>query len=140
MARTHTFKGSASTGYGYFAYIEDGQLVIGEDWGREGGILYKGPFDCKDAEKHLATLRKNSPKLYESILRYYAKEGAKKEAMKVQVAKAADMKATIDELQEITRTGIDSWTEFGKALDALYKARDEYTNVQHEIVVEAYNT
>ena len=80
MARTHTFKGSASAGYGYFAYIEDGQLVIGEDWGREGGILYKGPFDCKDADKHLAMLRKNSPKLYESILRYYAKEEAAKEA------------------------------------------------------------
>ena len=80
MARTHTFKGSASAGYGYFAYIEDGQLVIGEDWGREGGILYKGPFDCKDVDKHLAMLRKNSPKLYESILRYYAKEEAAKEA------------------------------------------------------------
>ena len=80
MARTHTFKGSASAGYGYFAYIEDGQLVIGEDWGREGGILYKGPFDCKDADKHLAMLRKNAPKLYESILRYYAKEEAAKEA------------------------------------------------------------
>ena len=80
MARTHTFKGSASAGYGYFAYIEDGQLVIAEDWGREGGILYKGPFDCKDADKHLAMLRKNSPKLYESILKYYAKEEAAKEA------------------------------------------------------------
>ena len=80
MARTHTFKGSASAGYGYFAYIEDGQLVIGEDWGREGGILYKGPFDCKDADKHLAMLRKNAPKLYENILRYYAKEEAAKEA------------------------------------------------------------
>lgn len=80
MARTHTFKGSASAGYGYFAYIEDGQLVIGEDWGREGGILYKGPFDCKDADKHLVILRKSSPRLYESILRYYAKEEAAKEA------------------------------------------------------------
>ena len=80
MARTHTFKGSASAGYGYFAYIEDGQLVIGEDWGREGGILYKGPFNCRDADKHLAMLSRNSPKLYESILRYYAKEEAAKEA------------------------------------------------------------
>lgn len=82
MARTHTFKGSASAGYGYFAYIEEGQLVIGEDWGREGGILYKGPFDCKDADKHFVMLRKNSPRLYESILRYYAKEEAAKEVAK----------------------------------------------------------
>ena len=72
MARTYTFKGN---GANYFAYIEDGQLVIGEDWGREGGILYKGTFDSKDADKHLAMLRKNSPKLYESILRYYAPRG-----------------------------------------------------------------
>lgn len=56
MARTHTFKGSASAGYGYFAYIEDGQLVIGEDWGREGGILYKGPYACIDANYYLHKL------------------------------------------------------------------------------------
>ena len=54
--------------------------------------------------------------------------------------KSADMKAAIDDIQCMTKTGIYSWTEFGKALDALYKARDEYMNVQHEIVVEAYNT
>lgn len=81
MARTHTFKGSASAGYGYFAYIEDGQLVIGEDCGREGSsILYKGPFDCRDADKHLAMLSRNAPKLYESILRYYPKEDAKEKS------------------------------------------------------------
>ena len=32
MARTHTFKGSAGAGYGYAAFIEEGQLVITEDW------------------------------------------------------------------------------------------------------------
>lgn len=73
MARTHTFKGSASAGYGYFAYIEDGQLVIGEDWGREGGILYRGPFSCKDADRYLHMLQKKAPKLYSSIIQYYAK-------------------------------------------------------------------
>jgi hypothetical protein len=73
MARTHTFKGSASAGYGYFAYIEDGQLVIGEDWGRDGGILYRGPFSCKDVDHYLHMLQKNAPKLYNSIIQYYAK-------------------------------------------------------------------
>lgn len=56
------------------------------------------------------------------------------------LAKAADMKAAIDELQEMTRKGIDSWAEFGDAMDALYRARDEYINVQHEIIAETYNT
>ncbi len=79
MARTHTFKGSASAGYGYFAYIEDGQLVIGEDWGREGGILYRGTY--RDSEKYLNMLRVKAPKLFTSITQYYAEE-AKKEATK----------------------------------------------------------
>ena len=77
MARTHTFKGSASAGYGYFAYIEDGQLVIGEDWGREGGILYRGPFACKDADRYLHLLAQRAPKLYNSITKYCADETKK---------------------------------------------------------------
>ena len=51
--------------------------------------------------------------------------------------KSADMKNAIDELREMSKSGIDSWTEFGKALDAIYRARDEYMKVQHEIVLEA---
>lgn len=77
MARTHTFKGSATAGYGYAAFIEDGQLVITEDWGREGGVIYRGPFACKDADRHLTRLSKEAPKLYNSILQYYC-EAAKK--------------------------------------------------------------
>ena len=69
MARTHTFKGS---GANYFAYIEDGQLVIGEDWGREGGILYRGPY--KEAGYHLKRLAVHAPKLYNSIVDYYDNE------------------------------------------------------------------
>lgn len=38
---SHNFGNSNDMyGYGYFAYIEDGQLVIGESWPREGGITY----------------------------------------------------------------------------------------------------
>lgn len=72
MARTHTFKGSASAGYGYAAFIEDGQLVITEDWGREGGVLYRGPYE--HCPTH--TLRQLSDKLRNSIVDYYT---AKKE-------------------------------------------------------------
>lgn len=41
MARTHTFKGSTDA-YGYYAFIENGELVIGENWPREGGDTYRG--------------------------------------------------------------------------------------------------
>ena len=54
------------------------------------------------------------------------------------LAKAADMKAAIDELQEMTRMGIDSWADFGKALDAIYKARDAYYNLQLDISVKTF--
>ena len=80
MARTHTFKGSASAGYGYFAYIEDGKLVIGEDWGREGGILYKGPY--QHAKIIMSRLRANAPKLANNIDKYYFEESQKIAAAK----------------------------------------------------------
>jgi hypothetical protein len=75
MARTHTFKGSASAGYGYFAYIEDGQLVIGEDWGRDGGVLYRGAY--RDSVKYLNMLRVKAPKLFNGIVQYYSDEAKK---------------------------------------------------------------
>ena len=81
MARTHTFKGSASAGYGYFAYIEDGQLVIGEDWGRDGGVLYRGAY--RDSTKYLNMLRVNAPKLFNGIVQYYAEQAKKEETMKM---------------------------------------------------------
>jgi hypothetical protein len=70
MAITHTFKGSKGGGrYGYYAYIEDGLLVIGEDWPREGGTIYKGTY--KDAGSTMMLLKKEAPKLYKSIVDYY---------------------------------------------------------------------
>lgn len=54
------------------------------------------------------------------------------------LTKAADMKAAIDDLHYMSKNGIYSWTEFGKVLDALYKARDEYMKVQHDIVRETF--
>ena len=50
------------------------------------------------------------------------------------------MKAAIDDLQDMTRTGIDSWAEFGKALDAVYAARDAYYNLQLDIAVKTFIT
>ena len=78
MARTHTFKGSAGAGYGYAAFIEDGQLVITEDWGREGGVIYRGPY--QHAQIIMSRLRANAPKLANSIDKYYLVESQKIEA------------------------------------------------------------
>ena len=70
MAITHTFKGSkGNNGYGYFAFIENGELCIGENWPNEGGITYQG--DYAGAYRALKTLEKEAPALYRSITTYY---------------------------------------------------------------------
>ena len=72
MARTHTFKGS-NFSFGYYAFIEDGKLVIGEERGREGGIIYHG--DYKDVSYQVMyNIYKDAPKLHRSILEYYSAE------------------------------------------------------------------
>ena len=77
MAITHTFKGNKGGGrYGYYAYIEDGLLVVGEDWPHEGGEIYRGSF--VNAFDALEVLRKNEPKLFNSITEYY-KENPEKD-------------------------------------------------------------
>ena len=72
MARTHTFVGSAEPGCGYAAFIEDGKLLITEDWGSWGGILYHG--DYSHAANFLIRLKKEAPTLYNSIVEYYKNE------------------------------------------------------------------
>lgn len=72
MAITHTFKGSkGNNGYGYFAYIANGELCIGESWPNEGGITYQGTY--AEAYSALKTLEKEAPTLYNSIVSYYSK-------------------------------------------------------------------
>lgn len=66
MSITHTFKGSNS----YYAYIEDGQLVIGYNGPREGGDLFRG--DYNGASKSFKVLQKEAPKLYHAINNYYS--------------------------------------------------------------------
>lgn len=72
MAITHTFKGNKDKDrYGYYAYIKNGQLVIGEDWPHEGGDLYVGTF--ANAGQYIMLLKKEDPKLYNNIIDYYSK-------------------------------------------------------------------
>ena len=112
MARTHTFKGSASAGYGYFAYIEDGQLVIGEEWGREGGILYKGPYAHVD--KHTMRMLENAaPKLYKSIVQYYA-ELAEREAGALAKAAAVGITHRFKDSRDSRGNGYSGYIKNGK--------------------------
>lgn len=70
MASIYTFKGSKGGGrYGYYAYLKDGLLVVGEDWPHEGGDIYKGTY--ANAKSVLALLKKEEPKLYKGIVEYY---------------------------------------------------------------------
>ena len=75
MTIKHTFKSSRdNNGYGYYGYIEKetNQLVIGENWPHEGGELYRGTF--ADAYRILSTLKDEAPRLYNSIIKYYAEK------------------------------------------------------------------
>ena len=82
MARTHTFKGSFDRyGYGYYGFIEDGELVLGENWPREGGDTYRGSF--ANATRILKNLEKDAPKLYNSIIKYYAEQVEANQKLKI---------------------------------------------------------
>lgn len=72
MAITYRFGNSNDIyGYGYFAYIEEGQLVIGESWPREGGITYRGTY--RDAKERMEKLSGEDELLYHNIQSYYSK-------------------------------------------------------------------
>ena len=95
MAITHTFKGRADK-YGYYAYIEDGLLVVGEDWPREGGTIYKGSY--ANAFDVLNTLRLEEPKLYDNIVKYY-KENPEVEVLDPTVWVENKLKAAFQQLE-----------------------------------------
>jgi hypothetical protein len=97
MAITHTFKGSkGGERYGYYAYIEDGLLVVGEDWPHEGGTIYKGSY--VNAFDILALLKKKAPKLYNSINAYY-KENPEVEVVDPTVWVENKLKAAFQQLE-----------------------------------------
>ena len=97
MAITHTFKGSKGGGrYGYYAYIEDGLLLVGEDWPREGGTIYKGSYE--NAFDVLALLKKKEPKLYNSITEYY-KENPETDVLDPVVWVENKLKAAFQQLE-----------------------------------------
>ena len=76
MAITHHFKGSCKgSGYGYFAFIENGELVIGESWPHEGGEIYRGSY--AEATNILRTLEKEATALFNSITKYFMEYSSK---------------------------------------------------------------
>lgn len=86
MAITHTFNGGKdSYGYGYFAYIEDGELIVGENWPHEGGVHFRGPVsDASRALTYLMNEQKHRPsydikRLYNEVFDYYKKSLASEE-------------------------------------------------------------
>ena len=83
MARTHTFKGSrdGGSGFGYFGYIEDGELVLCENWPREGGETYRGSFE--NATRALRNLKEEAPRLYNDIMKYYTEKVKPNQKLKI---------------------------------------------------------
>lgn len=70
MAITHHFRRCTDVhGYGYFAYIEDDKLVIGDHWPHEGGILYEGNY--LNSVMFLERLKEKCPSLCGDIVDYF---------------------------------------------------------------------
>ncbi len=86
MARTHTFKGS-NFDFGYYAFIENDKLVIGEERGREGGILFSGTYEEAKKQGWINRLWRECSKLSYAIDEYYSKEVQKQEAEEKTVTK-----------------------------------------------------
>lgn len=63
-------------GNGWYGWIEDGQLVIGHEAPREGGILFRGTYEEAADKGWLATLLREDQRLYHDIDRYFIKHGA----------------------------------------------------------------
>ena len=60
--------------YGYWAFLDnEGMLVIGEERGRYGGQLYRGPWKGEDTP-YLSDIKKEQPKLFSKIMNFYEKE------------------------------------------------------------------
>jgi hypothetical protein len=103
MAITHSFEDSRDTyGYGYFACIEDGQLVIAEDWPREGGVTYRGTY--ADAGSRLEQLKTEDECLYYSIKAYFANPKHREEVDTIKLPgnaiSAKDARAKGDKIRE----------------------------------------
>lgn len=83
MARTHTFKSGrdGGSGFGYFGFIEDGELVLFENWPREGGETYRGSF--ANATRALRNIEKEAPRLYNDIMKYYAEHVELKQTIRI---------------------------------------------------------
>ena len=79
MAITHHFKGSTDQyGYGYYGFIEDGKLVIGEEWPREGGVVFRGTYQEPLDTRYIKELKERATRLYNSIVKYFSKAQADK--------------------------------------------------------------
>lgn len=64
------FKGSHFD-FGYYAFVDrNGQFVIGEERGREGGELYRGEYKG-EITPYLNSVKNENIKLYNSIVKYF---------------------------------------------------------------------
>lgn len=55
---------------GFYAYMENNKLVIGEERWREGGVLYRGEYKG-ESTPYLRDIKEENVKLYNSIVKYF---------------------------------------------------------------------
>ena len=66
MSRIHF----GSEEWGWYSYVENGVLVIGESFPHEGGDLYCGDYKGDDTP-YLLKMKEDCPKIYNKIVKYF---------------------------------------------------------------------
>lgn len=115
--------------YGYWAFLDnEGMLVIGEERGRDGGQLYRGPWKGKKTP-YLSEIKKEQPKLYSKIIDYYEKEFGKFMFEKKKMTKTVYVSYSVLKTVEVP----DDWNdrEIKDYLEGI--APEDYNDIEYDV-------
>lgn len=70
MSRVYFKKLGSINRYGWYAYAEDDVFVLGEDYPREGGELYRGKFK-EDKIPYFNKFKRECPEAYDKAVKYF---------------------------------------------------------------------
>ena len=115
--------------YGYWAFLDnEGMLVIGEERGRYGGQLYRGPWKGEDTP-YLSDIKKEQPKLFSKITNFYEKEFGNLTLEKKKTTKTVYVSYSVLKTVEVP----DDWNdrEIKDYLEGI--APEDYNDMEYDV-------
>ena len=115
--------------YGYWAFLDnEGMLVIGEERGRYGGQLYRGPWKGEDTP-YLSDIKKEQPKLFSKITNFYEKEFGNLTLEKKKTTKTVYVSYSVLKTVEVP----EDWTdrEIKDYLEGI--APEDYNDLEYDV-------